>query len=88
MALQQRELIDQYIERLPGEGLGDARVRDFDVDVWALVMYYQQAADQDVDTVARDYHIPREAVAAALAYYQEHQAVIDARILTNLDVTV
>ncbi len=85
MAVQQPELIEQYIERLPGEGIGDARIRDYGVDVWALVMYYQHAVDEDVDSVARDYHIPREAVAAALAYYRQHPDVIDGRIRTNLD---
>lgn len=86
MALQQQELIEQFIERLPGEGLGDARVRPFDINVWAIIACYQQAAGEDPDVVAREYHISRVSVDAALAYYQDHRAAIDARIIVNLDV--
>jgi uncharacterized protein (DUF433 family) len=51
--------------------------------VWAIVSYYRQAVHGDLDRVAHDYDIPREAVEAALAYYRMHRQAIDARILLN-----
>jgi uncharacterized protein (DUF433 family) len=37
----------------------------------------------EVDEVARDYDLPAEAVAAALAYYQRHKAELDERLTAN-----
>jgi len=85
MAVEQQELIDQYIRQDPDRGFADARLRDYGVEVWALIMYYREAADEDPDIVASDYWIPRPAVDAALAYYSAHRDVIDARILLNRD---
>ena len=85
MAIEHQSLIDQYVERPPGRGVADARLRDYGVEVWALAMYYQEVAGADPDVVATDYGIPRQAVDAALAYYAEHRDVIDARILLNHD---
>jgi uncharacterized protein (DUF433 family) len=85
MALEQQQLIDRYIERRSGQGFADARVRGYGIDVWALVMYLHEAADEDHGVVAADYCIPPEVVAAALAYYDEHRDVINARILLNHD---
>ena len=42
------------------------------------------AIGKDVEVVARDYELPREAVEAALAYYEVHKAAIDARIASNV----
>lgn len=78
--MTEHELIDHYIEldrSLPIPRT--ARLRDSGVSVWALIPYYQ-AAGEDVDRVAADYGLSREAVEAALAYYRCHQAAIDARI--------
>ena len=73
-------LIERYIEPNPYLPVANgARLRDYGVSVWALVAYYQ-AAGRDIDRVAADYEVPREAVEAALAYYRQHQASIDARI--------
>ncbi len=85
MAVDQQELIDRYVERGPGRGWADARLRHYGVDVWALVMHFREAADGDPDIVAEDYHTPREAVDAALAYHERHHDVIDAQILLNRD---
>ena len=41
------------------------------------------AAEGDIDRVAKDYEIPREAVEAAIAFYRLHRAVIDNRIAAN-----
>jgi hypothetical protein len=36
-----------------------------------------------VEQAARDYEIPMEAAEAAVAYYQQHRPLIDARIAVN-----
>ena len=64
-------------------GPAEARLATYGVHVWALVEYYQQAVGGDIERVARDYAIPKEAAEAALAYYRAHKRVIDARILLN-----
>lgn len=50
--------------------------------VWALVGYLR-GAQGDILRVADDYDIPVEAVEAAIAYYHEHQILIDARRAAN-----
>ena len=78
------ELIAQYIERNPHKpGLDEAWLKDFGVPVWALIGYLNLAVGGDVDRVAKDYHLPREAVEAAIAFYQRHRCRIDARIAAN-----
>lgn len=76
-------LIEHYIEQNPHRpGLDEARLIGYGVAVWALVGYLSGASG-DVQRVADDYDIPVEAVEAAIAYYHEHQIVIDARRAAN-----
>lgn len=78
------QLIDQYIEPNPYRpGAANARLREYGVSIWALVGYYE-AVRRDPDRVAHDYRLPREAVDAALAYYQKHKNAIDARLAENV----
>ena len=78
------KLIEQYIGPNPGRpGLADAQLRDSAVPVWALIGHYQ-ATGRDPQYVADSYEVPLEAVLAALAYYRQHQAVIDARLAANV----
>ena len=83
--MDEQQLIERYIDldtdRYPG-GRADARPREYGVPVWALVGYLR-VVDNDVDRVAEDYELPREAVEAALAYYRRNQPYIDARLLLN-----
>ena len=80
----EQELINEYIEQDPiRPGPASVRLRASGVSVWALVAYYQ-AAGNDLERVAADYQLPREAVEAALAYYRCHQASIDARIANHV----
>ncbi len=83
--MDEQQLIERYIDldtdRYPS-GRADARLREYGVPVWALVGYLR-VVDNDVDRVAEDYELPREAVEAALAYYRRNQAYIDARLLLN-----
>jgi uncharacterized protein (DUF433 family) len=76
-------LIDSYIEQNPDRpGLDEARLIGFGIPIWAMVGYYWAVGEQPA-RVAEDYEIPEEAVAAALAYYHRHRALIDARLAAN-----
>lgn len=76
-------LITRWIEPHPWkQGVEEARLRDSKISVWALVGYLPMVED-DISIVARDYHIPVEAVEAAMLYYRQHQAAIDARLAAN-----
>jgi uncharacterized protein (DUF433 family) len=83
MTVRATELIDRYIvpnPHIPGED--EVRIIGYGVPVWALIGHFK-AVNQDRALVAHDYALPLEAVDAALAYYQRHRAVIDARIAAN-----
>ncbi|MGI8827951.1 MAG: DUF433 domain-containing protein [Chloroflexota bacterium] len=83
--MDEQELIERYIDletdRYPG-GRADARLREYGVPVWALIGQLR-ALDGNVDELARDYELPREAVEAALGYYRCNKEYIDARLLLN-----
>ncbi|MBI2938803.1 MAG: DUF433 domain-containing protein [Chloroflexi bacterium] len=83
--MNEQQLIEQYIDldtaRYPG-GRADARLRGYGVPVWALIGQLR-AIGGDIDQLAKDYELPREAVEAALAYYRRNKAYIDARLLLN-----
>lgn len=82
-AMDDDALIRDWIEPHPHRpGPAEARLRRAGVSVWALVGYWR-AVRGDVARVAYDYRLPTEAVQAALAYYQRHQAAIDARLEAN-----
>jgi uncharacterized protein (DUF433 family) len=78
-----RELIAEHIEQNPSlPGAADVRIRGHGVPVWALIGQHE-ATGRDAAAVARAYRIPRAAMDAALAYYRQHRAVIQARIDAN-----
>jgi len=83
--MDERELIERYVDldtgRYPG-GRADARLRYYGVPVWALIGQLG-ALDGNVDQLASDYELPREAVQAALAYYRCNKEYVDARLLLN-----
>ena len=82
--MRDEDLICREIEEDPhSPGPADARLKRSGVHVWAIIGYYQYAADQDVAVVARDYDLSRDEVEAALAYYRQHTATIDARLAAN-----
>lgn len=77
-------LIERYIHvDSDRRGPADARLTEYGTPVWALVGYYVGDAGHEVQRVAEDYDLPIDAVRAALAYYQEHRAAIDARLTLN-----
>lgn len=85
MVLQQQtqDLIARWIEPHPWRGdVAEARLKEIGISVWALIGYLRMV-DGDPARVAADYRIPEEAVTAAVAYYQQHRAAIDARLAAN-----
>ena len=75
-------LVERWIEPNPHRpGVAEAIVRGTGVPVWALVGHSRHV--RDLGEVARDYDLPSEAVAAALAYYQRHKAELDQRLAAN-----
>jgi uncharacterized protein (DUF433 family) len=83
MSATTKALIAKYIEENPYHpGPADVRLQDACVPVWALILYWK-AAEEDSERVAADYSIPRDAVDAAVAYYRQHTAVIEARLAAN-----
>ncbi|HLH22305.1 MAG TPA: DUF433 domain-containing protein [Chloroflexota bacterium] len=83
MASTDAELISRYVELDPDRpGPAEARIIGTGVPVWALIGHYQ-ATGRDPAYVAASYDLPLAAVEAALAYYRQHQAVIEARLAAN-----
>jgi len=74
------ELIARYIVRDPWTTPDQAWLVGSGVDVWAIIGYLRGF---DIDETAAAYEVPREAVEAALAYYDRHRKVIDARLTLN-----
>lgn len=83
MAVTTQELIARWIEPDPRRpGPAEARLRDAKVAVWAIIGYLQMVGE-DRRRAAAAYDIPLEAVEAAVAYYREHRAAVDARLAAN-----
>lgn len=81
----EQQLIERWIDPASRQyGRAEARLKQHGVSVWVLMSYWYYGQG-NVDVVAEEYHLPREAVEAALAYYRHHQKYIDARILLNED---
>lgn len=77
------ELIEQFIELDPRRpGKAEARLKMYHTKVWALAGYLP-AVCGDLDRVASDYHLPREAVEAAIAFYERYKDIIDDRLAAN-----
>ncbi|HLY66058.1 MAG TPA: hypothetical protein VKU60_11040, partial [Chloroflexota bacterium] len=52
------------------------------VPVWAIIGYLP-VVDWEAKAAAKAYHVPIEAIDAAIAYYQRNQRLIDHRIGEN-----
>lgn len=72
--------IEKYIE-VP-DSPADAWIRGYGTPVWALIAYLR-VVQGDVDRVATDYELPREAVDAVLAYYAYNPHYIKANVTLN-----
>lgn len=83
MLADKSDLIVQYIEANPYcPGIEEAVLVESGIPVWALIGA-MTLAHSTPEEVAADYEIPLTAVHAALAYYERHRALIDARITAN-----
>ena len=76
-ALTSYTLIARYIAADPLGRADRAPIAGSGVEVWALIAYLRAF---DIAQTAADYDLPGEAVEAALAYYERHRQVIDARL--------
>lgn len=63
-------------------GIANAGILGSRLGVWVLVGQLQ-LDNWNVADVAKNYELPTEAVEAAIAYYHQHEAEIDARIARN-----
>ncbi len=63
-------------------GPAEVRLKGYGVSAWAIIGYWK--ATGDIAEVAAGYDVPVEAVEAALAYYDRHRDIIDARLDANL----
>jgi hypothetical protein len=70
-------------------GPASARVTERGPEVWALAGYLKPAArwatrrSALLREAAADFHLPEEALRAALAFYRRHRAAIEARVAEN-----
>jgi uncharacterized protein (DUF433 family) len=79
------KLIAEHIIPDPNKGydaIGDYRLRGSYIHVWALVGHYR-VVNRSIKRVSQDYEIPREEVAAALAFYQQNRRDINQRLRQN-----
>jgi uncharacterized protein (DUF433 family) len=77
------QLIEAWLEVNPAKPTRtEVRTRIGAVPVWAIIGNLESHGNDTVDLAAA-YDIPHDAVRAALAYYQRHASVIDARIEAN-----
>jgi uncharacterized protein (DUF433 family) len=78
-------LIAKYIEPAPGDArIGEYRLREeaHGYPVWAVIGSLSPDGS-NVDEVARDFAIPREAVEAARAFYSRHREALNDRLAAN-----
>jgi uncharacterized protein (DUF433 family) len=80
-AQEKADLIARYIAPDPHKaGIYNAIIAPYGVSVWIIVARFETVNGGDIDEAAAEYDLPREAVEAALAYYEQHGPAIDAKI--------
>ncbi len=78
-------LIARYIAPRPDDqGRANAYLPEFGYRVATLIGYLQ-SVDNDVRETASFYQLPEDAMRAVTAFYRQNRAVIDARILLDID---
>ena len=85
MAIEERsDKVTKWICPHPRRrGVEEARLVAPQIAVWALIGHLR-TVDWEIARTAAAYRIPVEAVEAALLYYRQHQAAIDARLAANV----
>lgn len=79
------KLISRYIDLPQPDYFQDVdrlRLRESGISVWALVGYLR-ATNGGIRQTAQDYNISRREVLAAVAVYERHKDIFDARLLLN-----
>ena len=80
---EQNDLVTKWIRPHPRRrGVEEARLVEPQLAVWALIGHLR-TVDWEITRTAAAYRIPPEAVQAALLYYRQHGAEIDARLDAN-----
>lgn len=83
MTTETATLIEHWIDANPaGRGVANARLRQFGVPVWALIGDLPLVGS-DPGQLATLHAVPPAAVEAALAFYAQHRAEVDARLAAN-----
>jgi uncharacterized protein (DUF433 family) len=73
--------LDAMVEQDPRRpGRHNARMRDYGTHVWAIIAALQ-GTNWDIPRVASEYHMPEEAIRAAIRYYERNKEFIDAELL-------
>ena len=76
-------LIEQHIGPHPSNpGRDEYWLVEPGVPVWAIVGAYR-VEEGDAEAVASAFHLSREQVVAALAYYDRYRSIIDNRLAQN-----
>lgn len=78
------DLIAKWIEVAEFDVPHQARIKDHGTPVWILAARLP-VHSFDGRALAAEYDLPWEAFQAAMAFYDRHRAVIDARVLLNQD---
>jgi hypothetical protein len=85
MAKTDEELIAEYIRQDPHRpGPANVRLRDSWYPVWAVIGDLF-TTDGDIGQTAAAYELPAEEMAAAVAYFRRHRAVIEGRLSENAE---
>lgn len=78
-------LIARYIAPRPhDDGRANAYLPEFGYRVATLIGYLQ-SVDNDARETTSFYQIPEDAMCTVIAFYRQNRAVIDARILLDVD---
>lgn len=82
-APEKQALIAEYVEQNPHRpGKDEARLKKYGVSVWAIAEKYR-VTNGNAAHVAWLYEVPIDAIEAAIAYYEQHKAIIENRIAAN-----
>ena len=72
-------VLDQHIEITPGIAGGKPRIAGRRITIQNIVVWYERMG-KTVDEISAEYDLSLAEVHAALAYYFDHQAEIDAQM--------
>jgi uncharacterized protein (DUF433 family) len=77
-------ILDRHIEITPGVAGGKPRIAGHRITVQNIVIWHERVG-HSADEIAADYGLTLADVYAALAYYYDHQADVDASMRADDD---